>query len=156
MHFDSLAKNISSDTRHSFCSIYLSLISDLIKTRSLHITKRKTLLISYQKSLTNSYQKNLAESSVAVQMHAAVSATLQAMCHRAMATLQALAMCHRALPTVQAPAMCHRAMATAQALAMCHLAIACVQAHAMCHCKKVSRVDVHTSGVPHASCLLSL
>ena len=72
------------------------------------------------------------------------------------ATVQALAMCHRALATVQAPAMCHRAMATAQALAMCHLAIACVQAHAVCHCKKLSSVGVHTSGVRHASCLLSL
>ena len=68
MHFDSLGQNISSDKRHSFCSIYLSVISDLIKTRSLHITKRKTLLISYQKNLTTSYQKNLSESSVAVQM----------------------------------------------------------------------------------------
>ena len=41
----SKAKNISSNKRHSFCSIYLSVISDLIKTRSQHITKRKTLLI---------------------------------------------------------------------------------------------------------------
>ena len=45
MHLDSLAKNISSNKRHSFCSIYLSVISDLRKTHSQHISKRKTLLI---------------------------------------------------------------------------------------------------------------
>ena len=67
-----------------------------------------------------------------------------------MSTVQALAMCHRALATVQAPAMCHRAFATAQA------PIATLQAHAMCDWKKLSRVGVHTSGVRHASCLLSL
>ena len=74
MHLDSLAKNISSNKRDSFCSIYLSVISDLIKTRSQHITKRKTLLIDIcdrciqSKTVITSYQKSLSESSVAVQM----------------------------------------------------------------------------------------
>ena len=79
-----------------------------------------------------------------VSAHAAVIATVQApaICHRAIATMQALAMCHRAIATVQAPAMCHRAIAT-------------VQMSAMCHCQKLSRAGVHTSGVPHASFLLS-
>ena len=45
MHLDKLAKNISSNKTHYFCSMYLSVISDLIKTHSQHITKRKTLLI---------------------------------------------------------------------------------------------------------------
>ena len=53
-------------------------------------------------------------------------------------------------------AMCHRAIATVQALAMCHRAIATVQAPAMCHCKELSRAGVHTSGVPHAAFLLSI
>ena len=56
----------------------------------------------YRKTLTTSYQESLSESSVAVQMqgacvsaHAAVIATFQApaICHRAIATVQALAMC---------------------------------------------------------------
>ena len=81
MHLDSLATNISSNKRHSFCSIYLSVISDLIKTRSLHITKRKTLLISYQKNLTTSYQKNLSESSVAVQMQGRCQFHFSSACH---------------------------------------------------------------------------
>ena len=80
MHLDSLAKNISSNKRHSFCSIYLSVISDLIKTRSQHITKRKTLLIDmcnrslHPKTVSaiaqrlQAYQESLSESSVAVQM----------------------------------------------------------------------------------------
>ena len=76
-----------------------------------------------------------------------VSAHAATMCHRAM--------CYCAIATVQAPAMCHRAIATAQALAMCHRAIDTVQAPAMCHCQKLSRAGVHTSGVPHASFLLS-
>ena len=59
------------------------------------------------------------------------------------------------IATVQAPAICHRAIATVQALAMCHRAIATVQAPAMCHCQKLSRAAMHTSGVPHASFLLS-
>ena len=41
----SRGKNISSNKKDSCCSIYLSVVSDLIKTRSQHITKRKTLLI---------------------------------------------------------------------------------------------------------------
>ena len=59
------------------------------------------------------------------------------------------------IATVQAPAMCHRDLATVQALAMGHRAIATVQAPAMCHCQELSRAGVHTSGVPHASFLLS-
>ena len=92
-----------------------------------------------------------------VSAHAAVIATEKArsMCRRAIATVEALAMCYRAQAKVQAPAMFHRAMATAQTLAMCHRASGNVQAHAMCHCEKLSRTGVHTSGVPHASCLLS-
>ena len=70
-------------------------------------------------------KKNLSESSVAVQM--------QGGCVSAHAA---------AIATVQAPAMCHRAIAT-------------VQAPAMRHCQKLSRAGVHTSGVPHASFLLS-
>ena len=73
----------------------------------------------------------------------------------AIATVQAPAMCHRAIATVQAPAMCHRAIATVQAPAMCQRVIATVQASAMCHCQKLSTAGVHTSGVPHASFLLS-
>ena len=82
-----------------------------------------------------------------VSAHAAVIATFQApaICHRAIATVQALAMCHCAIASVQAPAMCYCAIATAQALAML----------AMCHCQKLSMAGVHTSGVPHASFLLS-
>ena len=87
-----------------------------------------------------------------VNAHAAVIA----ICHRAIATVQALAMCHRAIAIVQAPAMCHRAIATAQALAMCRRAIATVQAPAMYHCKNLSRPGVHISGVPHAFFLLSI
>ena len=60
-----------------------------------------------------------------------------------------------AIATVQAPAMCHRAIAIVQAPAMCQRAIAIVQASAMCHCQKLSTAGVHTSGVPHASFLLS-
>ena len=74
MHLDSLAKNISSNKRESFCSIYLSVISDLRKTHSQHITKRKTLLIDmcdrciHPKTFTTSYEESLSESSVAVQI----------------------------------------------------------------------------------------
>ena len=60
------------------------------------------------------------------------------------------------IATFQGLAICHRAIATVQALAMCHRAIATVQAPAMCHCEKLSRAGVHTSGVPHASFLLSI
>ena len=93
-----------------------------------------------------------------VSAHAAVIATFEAhaICNRTTETVQTLAMLLRAMATVQAPAMCHRAMATAQALAMCHRASATVQAPAMCHCEKLSRAGVHTSGVLHASCLLSM
>ena len=59
----------------------------------------------------------------------------------------AATMCHRA--------MCYCAIATVQAPAMCYCAIATVQASAMCHCQKLSMAGVHTSGVPHASFLLS-
>ena len=113
-------------------TVSLHVISDLIKTRSQHITKRKTLLIdmcdrgihsktcitSYQESLsessvavqmqvdpknpTTSYQESLSESSVAVQMHGG--------CVNAHAAVIAI---------FQAPAICHRAIATVQALAMC-------------------------------------
>ena len=106
MHVDFLANNISSNKRHSFCSIYLSVISDLLKTRSQHITQRKTLLIDmcdrciHAKTLTTSYQESLSESSVAVQMQrGCVSANAAVI-----ATEQAPAMCHRAIATVQAPA----------------------------------------------------
>ena len=74
MHLNSLAKNISSNKRYVFCSIYLSVIRDLRKTHSLHITKRKSLLIdicdhsTHPKTLTTSYEGSLSESSVAVQM----------------------------------------------------------------------------------------
>ena len=74
MHLDSLAKNISSNKRGSFCSIYLSVISDLRKTHSQHITKRKTLLIDmcdrciHPKTFTTSYEESSSESSVAVQI----------------------------------------------------------------------------------------
>ena len=94
-----------------------------------------------------------------VSAHAAVIATFQAPAirHRAMGIVQALAMVHRAVATsCQAPAMGHRAMATAQTLAMGHCAMATVQAPAVCHCEKLSRAGVHTSGVPHASFLLSI
>ena len=60
----------------------------------------------------------------------------------ATAIVQALAMCHRAIAIVQAPPMCQRAIAT-------------VHASAMGHCQKLSTAGVHTSGVPHASCLFS-
>ena len=78
-----------------------------------------------------------------VSGHAAAIASVQAsaMCHRAIATVQAFAM-------VQASAMCHRSIATVQAFAMCYRAIPTVQAPAMCHCQQLSRGGVHTSGVP--------
>ena len=71
-----------------------------------------------------------------VSAHGAVIA----ICHRALANVQALAMDHCAIAnSLQAPAMCYRASATPQALAMRHRAIPIVQAHAMCHCQKLSR-----------------
>ena len=74
-----------------------------------------------------------------------VSAHAATMCHRAM--------CHCAVATVQASAMCYCAIATVQAPAMCQRAIATVHASAMGHCQKLSRAGVHTSGVPDASFL---
>ena len=49
---------------HVFCSIYLTMIRDLRKTHSLHITKRKSLLID----ICTSYEGSLSESSVAIEM----------------------------------------------------------------------------------------
>ena len=71
------------------------------------------------------------------------------------AIVLAPAMCHRAIATVEAPAMCYRAVAAVQAPAMCQRAIAAVQASAVCHFQRLSMAGVHTSGVPHASFLLS-
>ena len=113
------------------------------------MTKRKTLRIDmcdhciYPKTLTISYQESLSESSVAVQLQGgcvSAHAAVIAICHRALANVQALAMDHRAIAnSLQAPAMCYRASATAQALAMRQRAIATVQTHSMCQCQKLSR-----------------
>ena len=132
MHVDFLANNISSNKRHSFCSIYLSVISDLIKTRSQHITKRKTLLIDmcdrciHSKTLTTSYQESLSESSVAVQMQVhpkTLTTSYQESLSESSVAVQMQGGCvsaHAAvIATFQAPAICHRAIATVQALAMC-------------------------------------
>ena len=127
MHFDSLAKNICSDKTHSFCSIYLSVISDLIKTRSLHITKRKTLLISYQKNLTTSYQKNLSESSVALQM--------QGRCQFYFASASHLLPCH-----------VHCAGAGHVSPCPCHCANACHVSPRLCHC---AGTHTHSAGAGH-------
>ena len=116
MHFDSLAKNISSDKRHSFYSIYLSVISDLIKTRSLHITKRKTLLISYQKNITTSYQKNLSESSVALQMQGRCQFYFSSACH--------LLPCHVHCAGTHchvSPRLCHCAGTHCHSAGACHV-----------------------------------
>ena len=56
----------------------------------------------HPKTLTTSYQESLSESSVAVQMHGG--------CVNAHVAV---------IATSQAPAICHRAIATVQALAMC-------------------------------------
>ena len=132
MHVDFLAHNISSNKRHSFCSIYLSVISDLLKTRSQHITQRKTLLIDmcdrciHAKTLTTSYQESLSESSVAVQMQVdpkTLTTSYQESISESSVAVQMHGGCVNAhvavIATSQAPAICHRAIATVQALAMC-------------------------------------